>query len=67
VRERYGLLKNLSAVKNIRGVGKQHMVHNQLTPHMAINPQTYEVRANGETLTCKPASVLPMAQRYFLF
>ena len=67
VRERYGLLKNLSAVKNIRGVGKQHMVHNQLTPHMAINPQTYEVRANGETLTCEPASVLPMAQRYFLF
>jgi urease subunit alpha len=65
--ERYGLHKTLSAVKNIRGVGKRHMLHNDYTPHMDVDAQTYAVRADGQLLTCEPASVLPMAQRYFLF
>ena len=65
--ERYGLHKTLSAVKNIRGVGKRHMLHNDYAPHMDVDAQTYAVRADGQLLTCEPASVLPMAQRYFLF
>ncbi|MBO9513865.1 MAG: urease subunit alpha [Variovorax sp.] len=64
---RYGLAKTLSAVKNIRAVRKQHMVHNACAPRMEIDPQTYAVRADGVLLTCEPAAVLPMAQRYFLF
>ncbi|MDM0077099.1 urease subunit alpha [Variovorax sp. J2P1-59] len=64
---RYGLAKNLSAVKNIRGVRKQHMVHNAFTPTMEIDAQTYAVRADGQLLTCDPAISLPMTQRYFLF
>ena len=65
--ERYGLHKTLSAVKNIRGIGKHHMLHNDYAPHMDVDAQTYAVRADGQLLTCEPASVLPMAQRYFLF
>jgi urease subunit alpha len=65
--ERFGLRKTLSAVKGIRGVRKQHMVHNGATPRMEIDAQTYAVRADGQLLTCEPARVLPMAQRYFLF
>ena len=67
VKERFGLGKTLSAVKNIRAVRKQHMVHNAYLPKMEIDPQTYAVRADGQLLTCEPAKVLPMAQRYFLF
>jgi urease subunit alpha len=65
--EAYGLRKRLSAVKGCRSVKKRDMVHNAYTPKMDIDPQTYEVRADGQLLTCEPASVLPMAQRYFLF
>ena len=65
--ERYGLHKTLSAVKNIRGIGKRHMLHNDYAPQMDVDAQTYAVRADGQLLTCEPASVLPMAQRYFLF
>ncbi len=65
--ERFGLRKQLSAVRNIRGVRKQHMVHNSYTPKMEVDAQTYTVRADGQLLTCEPATVLPMAQRYFLF
>ena len=65
--ESYGLHKHLAAVKGCRTVGKQHMVHNAYTPAMKIDAQTYEVRADGQLLTCEPATVLPMAQRYFLF
>ncbi len=67
VGERFGLRKQLSAVRNIRGVRKQHMVHNSYTPKMEVDAQTYTVRADGQLLTCEPATVLPMAQRYFLF
>ncbi len=65
--ERFGLTKQLSAVKGIRGVQKQHMVHNDLAPRMEVDAQTYAVRADGLLLTCEPARSLPMAQRYFLF
>ena len=67
IKERFGLAKTLSAVKNIRGVRKQHMVHNGYLPTMEIDPQTYLVRADGQLLTCEPATSLPMTQRYFLF
>ncbi len=67
IKERFGLAKTLSAVKNIRGVRKQHMVHNSYLPSMEIDAQTYSVRADGQLLTCEPAISLPMAQRYFLF
>jgi urease subunit alpha len=62
-----GLRKQVAAVKGCRGVQKKHMLHNAYTPAMQIDPQTYEVRADGVLLGCEPATVLPMAQRYFLF
>ena len=65
--ERFGLHKTLSAVKGIRGLGKRHMVHNDYAPRMEVDAQTYVVRADGQLLTCEPATRLPMAQRYFLF
>ncbi|EHR70260.1 urease, alpha subunit [Burkholderiales bacterium JOSHI_001] len=61
------LSKTVSAVKGCRGVTKRNMVHNSYLPAMAIDPQTYEVRADGVLLRCDPAAELPMAQRYFLF
>jgi urease subunit alpha len=67
VKDRFGLAKNVAAVKNIRSVRKQHMVHNSYLPKMEIDAQTYTVRADGQLLTCEPAVSLPMAQRYFLF
>ncbi len=62
-----GLRKKLSAVRDCRRIGKRDMVHNSATPKIEVDPETYEVRADGELLECEPASVLPMAQRYFLF
>jgi len=62
-----GLSKPLVAVKNTRSVGKKDMVLNDLLPKIEVDPETYAVRADGELLVCEPASVLPMAQRYFLF
>lgn len=65
---RLGVAKQLVAVKNTRGgISKKSMIHNDLTPHVEVDPETYEVRADGELLTCEPATKLPMAQRYFLF
>jgi urease subunit alpha len=60
-------LRTLVPVKNIRGIGKKDMIHNGWLPEIAVDPETYEVRADGELLACEPAGVLPMAQRYFLF
>jgi urease subunit alpha len=60
-------LRTLVPVKNIRGIGKKDMIHNGWLPEIAVDPETYEVRADGELLACEPARVLPMAQRYFLF
>jgi urease subunit alpha len=62
-----GLMKRLEAVKNTRSVGKADMVHNDATPLIEVDPETYLVRADGVALMCEPATVLPMAQRYFLF
>ena len=62
-----GLQKSVVAVGNMRALRKHHMIHNGATPKMEVDPETYEVRANGELLVCEPAKVLPMAQRYFLF
>ena len=65
---RFGLTRELVAVSNTRsGIGKKDMIHNSATPDIEVDPETYEVRADGVLLTCEPASVLPMAQRYFLF
>jgi len=65
--QRLGLAREVVAVEGTRGIGKADMVHNSATPAIEVDPETYEVRADGELLTCEPASVLPMAQRYFLF
>lgn len=65
--ESYGLAKHLAIVKGNRRITKAGMVHNNAMPVMEIDPQTYEVRADGQLLTCEPATELPMAQRYFLF
>jgi len=65
--ERLGLAKPLLVARGMRGLGKADMVHNDATPHMQVDPETYEVRADGVLLTCEPARELPLAQRYFLF
>jgi urease subunit alpha len=63
-----GLERRLAAVSNTRGgIGKKSMIHNDATPNIEVDAETYEVRADGILLTCEPATVLPMAQRYFLF
>jgi urease subunit alpha len=65
--ETLGLAKKLLPVMNTRKIGKHSMILNSATPRMEINPETYEVRADGRLLTCEPAKVLPMAQRYFMY
>jgi urease subunit alpha len=65
--ERLGLRKRIVAVSNCRKIGKADMIHNSATPKIDVDPETYEVHADGDLLTCEPASVLPLAQRYFLF
>jgi urease subunit alpha len=62
-----GLARQLLPVRNTRRIGKKSMIHNDATPKMQVDPETYEVRADGELLTCEPAKVLPLAQRYFLY
>jgi urease subunit alpha len=62
-----GLRKAAIPIASTRGVTKADMIHNDATPEIAVNPETYEVRADGELLTCEPAAELPMAQRYFLY
>jgi urease subunit alpha len=65
---RLGTAKELVAVENVRGgISKKAMVHNDATPEIEVDPETYRVTADGELLVCEPAKVLPMAQRYFLF
>ena len=67
VGKRLGLVRDLIAVRGTRAVGKRGMILNDAMPRMEVDPETYEVRADGELLTCEPARELPMAQRYFLF
>jgi urease subunit alpha len=62
-----GLAKTLLPVTNTRKIGKRSMMLNSATPRMEVDPETYEVRADGRLLTCEPAKVLPMAQRYFMY
>jgi len=65
--EQLQLQKKIGVVKNCRNIKKQNLIHNYYTPQIEVDPQTYEVRADGILLTCEPAKILPMAQRYFLF
>ncbi|CAJ0680205.1 urease subunit alpha [Ralstonia mannitolilytica] len=67
VAEQYGLTKTTAVVKGTRTVSKADMVHNDWRPDISVDPETYQVVADGVVLTCEPAEVLPMAQRYFLF
>jgi urease subunit alpha len=64
---RLNVERSFVAVENTRNISKKSMIHNDATPELEVDPETYEVRADGELLTCQPAKVLPMAQRYFLF
>ena len=67
IAERYRLTKRLVPIHSVRQLRKSHMIHNDLQPHIAVDPETYRVVADGELLMCEPAEILPMAQRYFLF
>jgi urease subunit alpha len=67
IREKLGLAKQTLAVRNTRSIGKADLKLNDATPQIEVHPETYEVRADGVLLTCQPADILPMAQRYFLF
>jgi urease subunit alpha len=67
IRGRLGLAKQTVAVQKTRGIGKSDLKLNTALPQVEVHPETYEVRADGELLTCQPAEVVPMAQRYFLF
>jgi urease subunit alpha len=67
VPDRLGLQRMILPARGIRAVDKSRMVHNAATPHIEVDPETYEVRADGVHLTCEPATVLPLAQRYFLY
>jgi urease subunit alpha len=65
--QRLGLRKITAPVRNCRRIGKKDMIHNSATPKIEVDPETYEVRVDGELMTCEPATVLPLAQRCFLF
>lgn len=67
IAQKYGLEKQLVAVKNCRDISKKDMIHNDKTPQIDVNPENYEVKVDGEHITCEPATEVPMAQRYFLF
>jgi urease subunit alpha len=67
IAERYGLKKRLVSVHGIRSLRKTDMIHNNYQPQITVDPETYQVVADGELLTCEPAKILPMSQRYFLF
>jgi len=67
IAQNLGLQKRIAFVKNCRGLGKKNMIHNDYLPRIEVDPETYIVKADGETLKCDPAHVLCMAQRYFLF
>jgi urease subunit alpha len=67
LRDQLGVEKKFVAVEGTRKISKKSMIHNGATPDIQIDAETYEVRADGELLTCEPAYELPMAQRYFLF
>jgi urease subunit alpha len=65
--QQYGLQKMILPVKNCRNISKKNLIHNDVTPQIDVNPENYEVKVDGEVITCEPMKELPMAQRYFLF
>lgn len=65
--QKYGLEKIILPVQNCRSIGKKDMINNSATPHIEVDPEKYEVKVDGEHITCEPMKVLPLAQRYFLF
>jgi urease subunit alpha len=67
VHERLKLQKRIEAVKGCREISKDQMVHNHSMPNIEVNPETYEVKVDGQVVTCEPAIRLPMAQRYYMF
>ncbi|WP_256758063.1 urease subunit alpha [Cohnella sp. WQ 127256] len=67
VHQKLELQKHIEPVRNCRAISKKDMIHNDQTPLIEVNPETYEVRVDGEIVTCEPAEMLPMAQRYFMF
>ena len=67
VKEKYGLEKTVVPVENCRNIGKKDMVFNDKTPEITVDPETYEVKADGESITSKPAKKLPLTQLYSLF
>lgn len=67
IAKRYGLQKQVLAVSGCRNIGKKDLIHNDKMPKLTVDPERYEVRADGELLTCEPVSCVPLAQRYFLF
>jgi urease subunit alpha len=67
IKHRFQLQKKIMPVSNCRKITKKDMIHNDATPQIEVNPETYEVKVDGAAITCEPATVLPMAQRYFLF
>ena len=67
IQAQYGLEKELIAVKGCRNVGKKDLVLNNATPEITVDPERYEVRVDGELITCEPAKKVPLAQRYFMF
>ena len=67
IKDKYGLSKAVEAVKGTRGVGKKDMVLNDAMPVIEVDPETFEVKADGVALTCEPAEKLPLAQTFFLF
>ena len=67
IAQQLGLRNQVSAVRNTRNIGKKDLIHNGYQPDIEVDSQTYQVKADGELLTCEPAEILPLAQRYFLF
>jgi len=67
IARKLGLGRHVLPVSNTRKIGKKNMRHNDATPEVEVDPETYEVRADGKRITCEPATSLPLAQRYFLF
>jgi len=67
IAQRLRLAKQVVPVQHCRTIGKQDLIHNQALPDIEVDPETYVVKADGKILTCEPASVLPLAQQYFLF
>ena len=65
--QQYNLQKMILPVKNCRNISKKDLIHNDATPQIDVNPENYEVKVDGEHITCEPLAVLPLAQRYFLF